>query len=99
MAVFKLALVDTNPDAIKLVEFDSEDTDVLSAVDSVPNAVDIAKLATFCSDIAADVEVESELMVDVRVTSSALNAVLSEESPTVSDDAAVLTVVDTAEMD
>lgn len=38
-------------------------------------------------------------MVDVRVTSSTLNAVLSEESPTVSDDAAVLTAADTAEMD
>lgn len=47
MAVFKLELVDANPDASTLVEFESEDTDVLSAVDSVPNAVDIAKLATF----------------------------------------------------
>jgi hypothetical protein len=47
MAVFKLELVDTNADAIKLVEVDNDDTDELSAVDSVPNAVDIAKLATF----------------------------------------------------
>jgi hypothetical protein len=95
----RLALADVIADADALVPDDRDDTDELSAVDSAANADDTPKCVVRRTETAPDTDAESDVTAVWRALVSTVSAALKDAVLADTNDATVLTVLETTDTD